>query len=373
MARVLVIDDNPELLRMIQMLLEKQGGHEVTLCTEGREGLASAATNPPDLAIVDVMMPEMTGYEVCRRLRAATATANIPIIILTARGQEVDRKTALEAGATLHITKPVRMMELLETANELLTEAEERSTKIGVMGFLSLRGGVGVTTLAVNWAATLACQAELRVCLVDLCPSSGNVALQLRLRPNPSWSTPALMGRSPDPETISDHLLSHSSGLRLLAAPFVPITGDGLPSEIVLTILSTLRRDFDAVVVDLPTMLNGMTMTALEAANVLCLVLTPDPASIQATVGTLQALKSWRDRIHLILNHVNPTTQSNPKALARVLRHPLTGVIPFDAAQAKALSRGQPLALRAPDSPLTQAVTGLLTALKPAAVQRLGA
>jgi DNA-binding response OmpR family regulator len=170
MARILVVDDNADLLQMIRMLLEERGGHEVMLSAEGEDGLAKARANPPDLAIIDVMMPGMNGYEVCRQLRRNPATAQIPIIVLTARGQPVDREAALAAGADDYIAKPVTMAELLERVNRLLTSRIARRPAGGTIAVLSLRGGVGVTTLAVNLAVTLARSSPNQVCLVDLSP-----------------------------------------------------------------------------------------------------------------------------------------------------------------------------------------------------------
>jgi pilus assembly protein CpaE len=132
----------------------------------------------------------MNGYEVCRQLRRNPATAQIPIIVLTARGQPVDREAALAAGADEYIAKPVTMAELLERVNRLLTSRIARRPAGGTIAVLSLRGGVGVTTLAVNLAVTLARSSPNQVCLVDLSPSSGHDALQLGLRPDPNWSRP---------------------------------------------------------------------------------------------------------------------------------------------------------------------------------------
>jgi len=363
MARILVIDDNADLLQMIRTILESRGKHEVILSAEGQDGLAKAKAAPPDLAIVDVMMPGMTGYEVCRRMRADPATSHVPIIILTARGQEVDRQAALDAGADLYLSKPVTMAELQQHVDDLLARAPRPEAPGGVMALLSLRGGVGVTTLAVNLAATLVRQGE-QVCLVDLCPASGNAALQLGLRPDPNWSALALLGTPPGSATIGTYLLNHSSGLRLLAAPFVPIVGDGLPRETVLAAISALQQNFAALVIDLPSALNDVTMAVLDQADIIGLVLTADPPAIQATVGTLQALKPFASKVRIILNQVVPGPSSSAQALQRVLRQPVNGVVPFDPAQAQALARGQPLALFSPTSPLAQAVAGLIPSLR---------
>jgi pilus assembly protein CpaE len=366
MARILVIDDNADLLQMIRLLLEERGGHEAIVSADGEDGLAKAAAHPPDLAIVDVMMPGITGYDVVRRLRSTPATANVPIIILTARGQEIDQQTALEAGADVYIAKPVTMAELLERVNGLLAERASPTapTAGGMLALLGLRGGVGVTTLAVNLACALVREAEQGgVCLVDLCPSSGNAALQLGVRPDPNWTVLAEGGT--DSEAVGAALLSHPSNLRLLAAPFIPAIGGGLSTQTTLAILSALRASFALIVVDLPSVLTSATMAMLESAETIGLVLTPDPASIQATIGTLQALRRFGDKIRLILNQVVPGQLPPLQALERVLRHPLSGSVPFDAAQAQAVAHGKPLALARPDAALPQALAGLLPALRP--------
>ena len=221
MARILVIDDEADLLEMMRLVLEQRGGHETILSAEAEYGLAQALDDPPDLAIIDVMMPGITGYEICRRLRANPDTASIPILILTARAQPMDRDAAIEAGADGYMTKPVMMVELLEQVETLLSK--EGAGQAGLAGsfvLLSLRGGVGVTTLAVNLAAMLAQVSDDGVCLVDLSPSSGHVALQLGLRPEPNWST-LVGGREAGPfdaATVGAHLLQHSSGLHVLAS-----------------------------------------------------------------------------------------------------------------------------------------------------------
>jgi len=364
MAKILVIDDNTELLEMVNLLLEKRGEHETVLSADSADGLAKALADPPDLAILDVMMPGISGYEICRRLRAHPPTASIPIIILTARGQPVDRQAALDAGADAYLAKPVQMTELLEQVNTLLTKhaAVKPSLFTGTIVLLSLRGGVGVTTLAVNLAATLAQTRSAVTCLVDLCPSSGHVALQLGLRPEPNWSG-LIQAGVPNAETIETHLLQHPSGLRVLASPVVPVVGQELSPTVIPTTIRTLQQRFAVTVVDAPPVLNEVTLAALEAATVVGLVLTAETPSIQSTIGTLRALQQWSDKCQLILNKVRPGSQLPAGAIERTLRHPLIQTIPFDPAQAQALTQSTPQALHNPGSPLAQAVRGLVQEL----------
>jgi len=361
MARILVVDDDTALLDMARVLLEKQGGHEAVLSADGEEALAIARENPPDLAIIDVMMPGMTGYELCRQLRASPETAAMPILVLTARGQPVDRAAALEVGADEHVAKPFEMSDLLDRVNELL-EWGATAARSRIVVLLGLRGGVGVTTLAVNLAATLLREGRDSVCLVDLCPSSGHVALQLGLRPEPNWKKLASIA-TPDADAVEGALMEHRSGLRVLASPIVPVVGEGLPRSTVETVLGTLRERFEIVVVDTPSVLGGATMAALEAATNTWLVMAAEPASIQTVLGTGRALGEQADAFSVILNQAAPGQAVSPRATEQVLKRRLAGNTPFDPGQAQALARGQPLAFGEPDSPLAKAMNGLVKTL----------
>ena len=361
MAKILVIDDNVDLLETIRQILALRGGHQVVVSAEGTDGLAKAVADPPDLAIVDVMMPGVSGYEICRQLRANPRTASVPIIVFTARGQPVDRQAAMDVGADDYMAKPVPMKELLERVNDLLAKraAETAHVLAGMVVLLSLRGGVGVTTLAVNLAATLARARDEAACLVDLCPSSGHVALHLGLRPEPNWSDLVKIG-VPDVEFVEALLLQHASGLRVLASPMLPVVGHGLPRTVVETTLRVLRRRFAAVVVDAPSVLDEAAMAAFDAATVVGLVVTPDAPSIQTAVGTMRALGQWSDKFQIILNQITPGAKLPTEAIERALKRSLLGTIPFDPAQARALGHGAPLALHSSTSPLAQAVRGLV-------------
>jgi len=367
MARILVIDDSADLLETIRQVLELRGGHEAVLSADGEDGLRKAMTDPPDLAIVDVMMPDVSGYEICRRMRANPTTASIPIIIFTARGQLVDRQAALDAGADDYMVKPVPMKELMERVNALLAERATGKAPglTGTVVLLSLRGGVGVTTLAVNLAAALAQaggQALDTTCLVDLCPSSGHVALQLGLRPDPNWSDIAQAG-CPDAEALEAHLLQHGSDLRVLASPVVPVIGQGLSETAAQKMFGILQERFAITVVDAPSVLNEATMAAMEMAKVVGLVVAADTPSIQTALGTLRALKQWSGKSQIVLNQTAPGAPLSADAIERTLRRPVIGKIPFDPAQVRALAQGAPLILNNPDAPLAQAVKGLAQVL----------
>jgi two-component system alkaline phosphatase synthesis response regulator PhoP len=117
--RVLVADDEPHIGRIIQMKLE-QGPYEVTLVSDGRAALAVLnGTEPIDIVLLDIMMPYATGLEVLAEARRLPHRRETPIIILTAKGQDADRRQAMELGATDFFTKPFSPKKLLARVNEL--------------------------------------------------------------------------------------------------------------------------------------------------------------------------------------------------------------------------------------------------------------
>ena len=357
MARILVVDDDPDLLELIKLLVEGRREHEAVLCADGEDALTRARRDPPDLAIVDVMMPDMTGYEICRRLREHPETALMPILVLTARGQAVDREAALRAGADEHVPKPVSMATLLDHIDSLLKRRSKKDeSSVVVIG--SLKGGVGVTTLAANLGATMAQQGSGEVCLVDLCSSSGHAALHFGCRPEPDW-TALLQGETVDLDRVEPLLLQPVPALHVLASPMVPLLEAELSRPATAALLETIRRRFQLVIVDAPSTMNGAASAAMEAPNDIWLVVCPDSASIQTTLGTLRALREPSAKLTLILNHVTTAHQISTNTVERVLNRRLKGIVPFDPEQAKALGRGMPLAITSPDSPLPRAVQEL--------------
>lgn len=103
--KILIIDDSPDLLRIVQVCLEREN-YKVFTATNGKEGLQRTYSVQPDLIILDVMMPSLSGYEVCQLVRCDPDLSNTHIIMLTAKGQEADQGRSIEVGANEYITKP---------------------------------------------------------------------------------------------------------------------------------------------------------------------------------------------------------------------------------------------------------------------------
>ncbi len=117
--KILLVDDSETSLLMSRMILSK-ANYEIVVAKDGREGLEKATTERPDLILLDVVMPNMGGFEACRELRAHSETQGIPVIMVTTRGQEGDVETGFRSGCTDYVTKPVSGLELLTKVRSLL-------------------------------------------------------------------------------------------------------------------------------------------------------------------------------------------------------------------------------------------------------------
>jgi len=119
--RILIVDDEPDLLEMVQINLEMEG-YECLVAYDGFRGFERARKEKPDLIILDVMLPGMNGYKVCRLLKFDEKYKYIPIIMLTAEAHEKDRQTGQETGVDLYMTKPFSADKLLAKVKEYLGE-----------------------------------------------------------------------------------------------------------------------------------------------------------------------------------------------------------------------------------------------------------
>jgi DNA-binding response OmpR family regulator len=120
--RVLVVDDEPNIVMSLEFLM-RRAGFEVSVARNGGEALAALEGTPPHLMLLDVMMPEFDGYEVCERIRARPEWSGTKIVMLTARGREVERERGLALGADAYVTKPFSTRDLVEQVKRMLDVA----------------------------------------------------------------------------------------------------------------------------------------------------------------------------------------------------------------------------------------------------------
>jgi len=119
MAKILVVDDSPTELHQLAEILERHG-HQVVSAGTGREGVAKAAAELPDLVLMDVVMPEVNGFQATRQIVRGDKTSHIPVVIVSAKDQETDRVWGERQGARGYLTKPVKESDLMATVSQAL-------------------------------------------------------------------------------------------------------------------------------------------------------------------------------------------------------------------------------------------------------------
>ena len=120
MHRILIVDDEPNIVLALELLMKKEG-YEVHTVADGERAVQAAKELRPDLILLDIMMPKMDGYEVCQRIRSDVLLKDVSIIMLTAKGREVEREKGMALGADHYITKPFSTRQVVMKVREILT------------------------------------------------------------------------------------------------------------------------------------------------------------------------------------------------------------------------------------------------------------
>ena len=121
---ILIAEDEPSIVTSLDFLL-RNAGHDVSVARDGEEALRLIAALNPDLVVLDVMLPAVSGFEVCRRIRDDPDTRSIRVLMLTARGRDTEMQKGIAAGADVYMTKPFATKELLEVVARLLAEGRQ--------------------------------------------------------------------------------------------------------------------------------------------------------------------------------------------------------------------------------------------------------
>lgn len=312
-AKILIVDDEVNVLRMLGYALESEG-YEVVTAESGKEALAKVDAERPELMILDRMLPDMSGDEVCGQLRRQSRTGDLPIIMLSARAQVADRISGLKAGVDEYVTKPfdsdemvARVVGLLERRAELncgraTSDVPSEGRIVAVFG---ARGGVGQTVIATNLAIAMSQITKKRVVLVDANVRAGDVGVMLELCPQ--YTVLDLLCRIDelDDELLNDVLVSHSSGIEVLVAPDqseVSETGEAVPLK---RLLAWLRGRFDYIVVDATPFPGECALAVLGVADTALLVTTPEVPSVRKAAQFLDVAVSLDDLPALLLTILN--------------------------------------------------------------------
>ncbi|GAB4477208.1 MAG: response regulator [Anaerolineales bacterium] len=360
-GKILAVDDDPINLKLVAATLGKEG-YEIITAGNGKEGYQKAEEILPDLVILDVMMPEMDGYQVCSLLRKNPKTAKMPVMMLTSLSSVEQKIKGFDAGADDYLAKPFAPDELIAHVKALmrrrvsdLESVVEANGKI--ISVFSLRGGVGVSTLASNLAGGLVSLWNEPVVYVDLVLAAGQSALMFNLPYSRSWGN---LARLPideiDPLLVNEVLLQHPSGVRILASAPQPEQNEYLTGEKVHHVLKLLSRQFAYIVLDLSHDFQETTLAGLDASHEILLMLSPDLAAVRATVCALNVFENLnypKEIIRLVENWIFPKGGLPRGDIEKAIEKTIDLQIPFASEQiVKAINVGAPPVISDPQSPL---------------------
>lgn len=368
MGRILVIDDEPAALKLLTLTLER-AGHEVIACLSAIQGLAEAQDRQPDLILTDLMMPKMTGYEFCRQARTIPKLETVPIVIFSARFQPIDKQTALEVGATDYLSKTTPPRQLVQRITELIPPASATDAH-RLIGFFSLRGGIGVTSLAVNTTIALARARKVETALIDLNLVGGHAALMFDLRPIGQVLDLLLTDNDQEVSfaSIRAKFIQHSSGVHLLASSMsYEYQLSTASQERLCQLVDVLKSELPVTVFDIGRfMLTPSFAPVLQKLDTIALILSPDMPSLQSTVVALQGLVQLgvsEEKVVLVVNQPFVEGALTGEVIQNALRRTIVSHIPYEPAMAKAINSRQPLLLSNPKTKGAAAIARLSSVL----------
>jgi CheY-like chemotaxis protein/MinD-like ATPase involved in chromosome partitioning or flagellar assembly len=374
--KILIIDDDIDTLKLVGLMLQKQG-YTIVAASNGPQGLEQAERENPDLILLDVMMPEMDGYEVTKRLRANPLTTNTPILMFTAKTQLDDKVTGFEAGADDYLTKPTHPSELHAHVKALLARTSKGKlsttplpTDIPALtiGVLAPRGGQGVSTVAVNLGHALRMATKADVIVAELRPGMGSIGPDMG-DPNPKALTDLLTGNVGEMtrQKVKEDLYVHETGLRLLFGSTQPkdasLVNSLAPMEALVNRLTFLTP---YLILDLGAGLTPLVQKMISFCNLVFVLAEPVPNAVSHSkmlMDDIADLGISRQCIKVVVvNRIRSDTQINMSQLEELLgQAPVVAITPAPELMYMS-ARGKTTAIAArPDSLTAQQFNKLAT------------
>lgn len=365
--RVLLIDDEPFYYKLLNRPM-KEAGHEFDYSKTGKEGLAKISATKPEVIIVDLRLPDISGHDILERLRRDSEFSNIPVIVITAKNELGDKLKAFELGADDYLIKPFQPEELVARmrilarrgrAMKIVSQMEKSDEKLTtIIAVHSLRGGVGTTSISVNLALALRQVWAKKTLLVDAVFSAGQVAMMLNTKPKFSWEDfTDIELKNIDEELIESVVGKHSTGLSFLASPSSPIAVDTFGDDFWKVIFSQLAKQYEFIVIDTAHDFTDITIQMLNFANNLVLVVTPDMSSLRAAMSALDIYDKLGfdpEKIKLLLNSNSSIVGIRQPQIEKVLGRPMDFVLPYEPDEViRAVNFGEPFLLKNNSVPIS--------------------
>ncbi len=342
--KILIVDDDVETLRLVGLMLQRQG-YEIAAASNGMQAIEMARTDKPDLIILDVMMPDMDGYQVTAELRKDPQLTEIPIMMFTAKSQVDDKVAGYDAGVDDYLTKPVHPAELIAHLKSLLSrtrihQAPAKPAPTGyTIGVVGCKGGLGVSTLALNMAVSYASLTKSDVIAMELKPGLGSWATELGFTTNDGLSH--LLKLKPSeitPAAVEKELTTTSYGVRLLLSSNISLNTDyNTLGEKLVVIIQSLMQLSPVVVLDIGTPFLPGFEKVCTACKHLLLITEPQPNTMKRTRVLFEELRSIGSGSGRIIN--------------LVLYNRVRSEVQLSSGQVTEMMGGSPISMMIPPAP----------------------
>ena len=399
--RVLIVDDIHETRENVRKLLAFESDIEVVgVAGTGHEAIQAAREFHPDVVLMDINMPGLDGISAVEAITQEVPT--VQVIMMSVQSETDYVRRSMLAGARDYLTKPFTGDELISTIRRVNRMSQQRAAAMpqapmmqvvgpsgrrmavplppapapqgSVITVFGPKGGIGASMVAVNLAIALQ-RLDAKVALIDASLQFGNIDVLLNLHPNRSIADIAQSINDLDADLISTVLAPHPSGVKALLAPTRPELADlVLPDHLQRTV-EEMRQLFDYIVIDTPSTLSDLTLSALDLADRVVLLTVADVPAIKNTrmfFQVTEALGYSPDKIMLVINQADARNPITAKMVEDNLKHKVALQIPYDVETVNSsVRRGVPFVTEQRSKPIANALNQLaerLTAeLRPAA------
>jgi CheY-like chemotaxis protein/MinD-like ATPase involved in chromosome partitioning or flagellar assembly len=369
-AKILIVDDDPETVEFLKIILTRQG-YQFISADNGVQAISMARREQPELIILDVMMPDIDGYEVARKLRTYPEIAATPILMFTAKAQVEDKVAGYESGVDIYLTKPTHPVELQANIKALLSQRRPSAGASGgqghVVGVIAAKGGLGVSTTTLNLALSYHRKYNANVVAVELRPGQGSWAAELNfedpcglcnlLRMNASEITTA---------SVENQLVTTPYGVRMILAS--NDTGD-------IDCISNLEQ-YEAIiqhlsllsplsVLDIGTNFFPAIDVVIDKCDEIIVITEPQPIAVKRTrtlIGELnnKGFGSAKVLTLVTLNHTRSDLTLSTSQIEEAINLPVAlGIPPSTEMAYQSAVRSIPICLVQPDSLVAQQFNNL--------------
>jgi len=335
--KVLIVDDDVETLRLVGLMLQRQG-YQIVAANNGGQAITMTRSEKPDLIVLDVMMPDIDGFEVTRQLRKDPETSQIPILMFTAKNQVEDKVAGYEVGVDDYLTKPVHPAELIAHVKSLLSRGKARAPAVEVgymIGVIAPKGGLGVSSFVLNLAIAIHQSTKIEVIAAELRPGSGSWAFDLGFNDVDALSK-LLKNHAKDitASSVEKELIQSKYGIRLLPSSTnimdVELTRATEQMEAIAGFLPQLAP---LVLLDIGANMLPNVDRVLKMCKEIIVITEPYPGTINLTKRLLEQLSGigiGKTNIisAIVVNRTRADMQLTVPQIQEILGMPIIHLIP---------------------------------------------